>query len=448
MGRDPGAVVDAHGSVDSHRSARDRILRVGVVTTLVNRVVALAVPLVSLPIFLEELGAERYGVWVTVTSLAAVLTVLDLGVGNATLTFLAASRTREARIAAVKTMYLIASWITAALLVGWGFISAAGLAERLYGAEHVPDAAALIHVATVGALLQLPLTLVYKVQTGLGRQGSANMAQAYGSVVLLVGLGALVALDASAIVIVVWAAFCPVLVALAYSLRSMWQLRATLHDWRSVPAQPARAQMGVGTPIFVVSMLMLVAQNIDPYLVGRTLGYESVQEFAVPFRIFAAVSSLAVMLSAPLWALNAEALSHGDAEWVHNRARRVAVLGGAVVAAMSVAIVLGGPILLDVWLDGAVGFSWTVWSFFGVMVVLQSVSGPFFMIQNAVAFMWLQASAYGVVLALIPLKLVLLERTGLPGFVGLLAGVQLLVLLPCAVYGARHVLHKKVTYAA
>lgn len=445
MGRDPGAVVTVE---EGHRSARDRILRVGLATTLVNRVVALAVPLVSLPIFLTELGAERYGVWVTVTSLVAVLAVLDLGIGNATLTFLAATRSREARIAAVRTMYRIAVLVTVVLLAGWWLLSAAGWATRLYGAEGIADANALIQVATVGALLQLPLTLVYKVQTGLGRQGSANMAQAYGSVLLLVGLVGLVAAGTSAIVIVVWAAFCPVLVAAVYSAASLWRGREAVRGWRSVPGQPARTQIRVGLPIFIVSMLMLVAQNIDPYLVGRTLGYDSVQEFAVPFRIFAAVSSLAVMLSAPLWALNAEALSRGDVEWVRHRARRVAALGGAVVAGMSLLLVLGGPLLLDLWLGGAVEFDWVVWSAFGVMVVVQSVSGPFFMVQNAIPFMWLQACAYGIILAIVPLKLLALEHGGLAGFVSLLAGVQLVVLLPCAVYGARYVLQKKVKHAA
>ena len=92
---------------------------------------------------------------------------------------------------------------------------------------------------------------------------------------------------------------------------------------------------------------------------------------------------------------------------------------------MSLVIILAGPLLLDLWLDGAVEFSWTAWALFGVMVVVQSVSGPFFMVQNAVAFMWLQAGAYGVVLALVPLKVLLLEQAGLQGFVGLLAAAQI-----------------------
>ena len=49
----------------------------------VNRGAAIAIRLVTIPLLLRYLGAERYGLWMTIASATAYLTMLDFGTVSA-----------------------------------------------------------------------------------------------------------------------------------------------------------------------------------------------------------------------------------------------------------------------------------------------------------------------------------------------------------------------------
>src|ERR1700752_2669556 len=64
-----------------NRSRYGRILQ-AVWSGGVARVVSSGIALISLPLAVRYLGAERYGVWATITATAVWINLLDLGVAN------------------------------------------------------------------------------------------------------------------------------------------------------------------------------------------------------------------------------------------------------------------------------------------------------------------------------------------------------------------------------
>ena len=47
-----------------------------------TRAVGVAVSIVSIPLVIDYLGPERFGLWVTATAIISMLTFADLGLGN------------------------------------------------------------------------------------------------------------------------------------------------------------------------------------------------------------------------------------------------------------------------------------------------------------------------------------------------------------------------------
>src|SRR5512133_170880 len=70
-------------STEEGRS-KERYRRVALTTvaSVASRGIGLVTLLVSVPLTLTYLGAERYGMWMTISSLVAVLNFADLGMGN------------------------------------------------------------------------------------------------------------------------------------------------------------------------------------------------------------------------------------------------------------------------------------------------------------------------------------------------------------------------------
>ena len=60
------------------------------------RAVGLTATLVSVPLVLNAVGAEEFGLWTTVTSGVALLNLADLGIGNSLLNAIARTRARIA----------------------------------------------------------------------------------------------------------------------------------------------------------------------------------------------------------------------------------------------------------------------------------------------------------------------------------------------------------------
>jgi O-antigen/teichoic acid export membrane protein len=52
------------------------------VTSAASRAVSIAAVLISIPITLKYLGVDRFSVWMTITSLTALLAFADFGLGN------------------------------------------------------------------------------------------------------------------------------------------------------------------------------------------------------------------------------------------------------------------------------------------------------------------------------------------------------------------------------
>jgi O-antigen/teichoic acid export membrane protein len=66
---------------ESHSSRYGRMLQ-AVWTGGTARVLSSTITLFSLPLAVRYLGAERYGVWVTIATTAVWINLLDLGIAN------------------------------------------------------------------------------------------------------------------------------------------------------------------------------------------------------------------------------------------------------------------------------------------------------------------------------------------------------------------------------
>ncbi len=64
--------------------SRERYRRASLSTIAagLSKVVSILTGLITVPLTIKYLGAERYGLWMTISSTIAMLTFADLGIGN------------------------------------------------------------------------------------------------------------------------------------------------------------------------------------------------------------------------------------------------------------------------------------------------------------------------------------------------------------------------------
>src|SRR5271169_6534997 len=136
------------------------------------RLLASALTLVSLPLAVRYLGAERYGVWATITSTAVWINLLDLGIAN-TLT------NHISRGFALNDKAYAARYLTNALVLTGGFSAVAGTAFafvfryvnwialfNVSAAVRPQEITSTVAVAMALMLLGLPCSLAGKLLAG------------------------------------------------------------------------------------------------------------------------------------------------------------------------------------------------------------------------------------------------------------------------------------------
>src|ERR1043166_1959579 len=149
-------------------------------TNYAARFFGIVVGLVLTPFILREIGAASYGLWVLVGSVAGYGSLLDLGIGNALIKYVAEYRARQDYTQArrmVATALLLFSGLGVAVIVLSGLC--APLFPSLFRvAEADRDTAAwLVFLAMSGLGLWLPCSTTGAVLRGLHRFDLVNLLQ-------------------------------------------------------------------------------------------------------------------------------------------------------------------------------------------------------------------------------------------------------------------------------
>ncbi|RQX11514.1 hypothetical protein DLJ58_08205 [Micromonospora arida] len=438
------------GDTSMARRSRGRALVAGIASSLAGKAVGLVAPLLITPIAFGYLGAERYGMWMAITSLTAMALFADFGLGNGLLTRLSrlyATGERRAAAREIASAYAVLGALAVALLlvllvavrlVPWSALL--NVADPVVAR----DARAVVLLCFGAFLVNIPLALIQRVQYAHQQVAQSNLWQAAGSLGSAGLVVAAVATDASPALVIAAAVLAVPLMNLANSICYFgWQQPAFRPRVKDVRAPVARGLLRLGSRFFGLSLLSSIALNLDGFLVGRVLGLHAAANYAVILRMFAVLALFVTLVNLPLWPANGEALARGDVGWVRRSTRRMVYLSAAAVTLPALCLVLSGNDILQFWVrsDDLEQVPTPLFAALAVWSILVAVAAPLFMVQNSIGLLGPQFVGWAACLVVaVPLKILLAGRGGLSGVALASALSYGVTVLPAAVVGYRKAL--------
>jgi O-antigen/teichoic acid export membrane protein len=434
-------------STDEGRS-QERYRRVALssVAAAGARAVTVGAGLITVPLAFRYLGVERYGVFVTITALAAFVSWSDLGIGNGILTLVSRAyargdRDEAVRVVSAATLVLLATAGALAIVFAavFAFVPWADLLN-VKSHEARAEVGTAVAVFVAFTLAAVPLGVAQRAQLAFQEGFRASLWAASGSVASVVGLVLAIELDASLPWLVAAVAGGPVL---GLTFNALWMfgrqrrwLRPRLAAWDSAIA---RAIVRTGSLFLILQVSMAVAFESDSLVLARIRGAGSVSLFAVPFKLFTISAVLLAFFLTPLWPAYAESFARGDVAWARRTLRRSLIATAAFgVVTGAVLIAVGGPIV-RVWAGAAVEPSFQLRVALALWGLLLCVGGAFAAFLNGLNAMRYQAvTASTMMTANLALSIVLTKAVGVPGVVwGSVISVTLFVFVPNTIYIAR-----------
>jgi O-antigen/teichoic acid export membrane protein len=417
----PTSVTDEQGR------SRDRGQRVALtfLTSLGARVITVITNIATVPLLVNHLGQERYGVWLTLSSLIAYFSFADLGLGNGLLNAVSEAHARDDK-------ELARGYVSSAFFMLMGLAATAGLFLALvfpwvpwsalfstHSKLATSEAAPATLVFILLFLVQVPFTIVQRVNLAY-QEGHVNgMFQATGSLLSLGCVFLSVALGAALPWIVLSLTGAPLI---AVVLNWMNLFRRSHRDIspspRFVNQVAVRRLIRLGVLFWGLQITMAVAFSSDYIVAAQLLGPEAVTQLGVPSQMFNLVLSILSMFFMPLWPAYAESILRGDHLWIRVWMLRSLKIAFAFVGPIMVVMVLLAENLLRWWVGEAVHASLALLLGLATWTLLATIGNAISMLLNAANVVRFQlVVAFAMAVTAITLKILLAPQFGIEGIV-------------------------------
>ena len=335
------------------------ILR-GIFSGLVGRGIGVIVSLISIPLTVRYLGAERYGAWVTISAAMAWIALADLGLGSSLTNAVSEGYAKDRRdvaqhsvAAAFWSLAAVAALLSAVFFSLWATVPW----DRVFNvatARARAEVGPAVAIAFAIFALNFPFSTVSKIYGGYQEVAVANGWAAAGNIIGLAALIVVTQLHGGLIALVIAVSGALLLTNVISAVWVFgWSKPWLFPDPKQVSWDAVRKLASVGGMFFVIQIAWLVLFQTDNLIIAHYLGAAAVTPYSVTWRLFACTTLFQVLASPSYWPAYAEAFSRGDRAWVRRSFRMNFTLTVTSTMVLALPLVIFGRRIIEAWAGAA-----------------------------------------------------------------------------------------------
>ncbi len=403
---------------------RSRRIALAAIASGIARLLSIGTALFTIPLTLNYLGAERYGLWMTISSFVALVTFADLGIGNGLLSVLSECDGRGDRESARKYVSsALALLLAAAAVILIAFYAAYPWIPwpRLF---NVTGAAAAecgpaIAVAVTCSVIVVPLSIGQTIQNAYQDGFGASLWSCAASFLSLLGLLAAIRMDAGLVILALALSGAPLAayllnVVFVFGRRLSW-LRPKVSD---LTAGYGARVVKLGGALLLLHVCFTVAIASDNVVAAHVLGHEAVAQFSIVHRLFSIILTFAAIASQPFWPAYSEAAARGDIPWTRRTLRRSILLCLLLTAPVAALLAVSSGQIIRLWTGMEVAAPWQLTAGMALWSVISSLGAALAVFLKGLRIIRLQVvCAVAFVIGALIAKITFARWFGLPGIV-------------------------------
>ncbi len=303
------------GAEPPRHAAISRHVLLSTASNYVGQIVTIGVWFLLTPFILDRLGATQYGLWVLVASFLAYGTLLDLGVNEAVVKYVAEHRAKGDSDAA-SSLIATTLWIYAAIGLGVfvvGFVLAAPLIDLFNLPPGERDTGIwLVRLTALGLAFELPAGTAFAVLRGLHRFDLMN----------LIGSAAMLTLAAGTVLVLLLGGGVIAMTAITIPLTLLWQIPAIYAIRRTAPdlhfglrggrRSNLRTVGSFSSALFGLNVANVVKRKTDEIVIAASLPVAAVAPYSVARRVSELPELLTYQFAKVLMPLASQLHAEGD----------------------------------------------------------------------------------------------------------------------------------------
>lgn len=327
------------------------------------KVVGIACTYFLVPLTIDFLHNDVYGVWLAITNVLYYFSFFDVGLGNGMRNYLAESISsgnyERGRAYLTSTLFLLSIIAVAMGLVALPITCLVDLPKLLNVTtiDAVTLRNALI-VAIVFTLVQFVVKNIGYVFVALQRYAIYDLLAVSGNVFALVVIYILTKTTTGNLIYATTAFVAiPVAVYLLAAIpvfRRYPQLRPRRSAIDFTLTRPIVSK-GVGFFLIQITSCVVIFGSSN-FIIIKLVSPEAVTEYGIAYKLFHAISMAYLIVLAPMWSAYTDAYVKGDFEWIRRTFRRALNVWGLTLIG-GVALLAVSPLVYRLWLGDRVSIS-------------------------------------------------------------------------------------------
>lgn len=359
--------------------------------SLIIRVFGIVVTLLYIPLLLDYLNEERYGIWVTLTTVINWMRIFDVGLGNGLRNKLAealALNKKEEAKTLISTSYAILALIFLLILlillplngmIDWGAFLKTQSME-----QHELQMLTTISISFV--LIGFILQTVVVVYAADGNSVMGGVIQLVTNLIclFLLWIASKFAVKGDLVLMSAILTGVPLLVYLIYSIhvfRGKYKFMSP--SFKYINFKNSSELFKLSWQFFIIQITATVLYASIPFVITRFFSPREVTQYNIASTIFNFPMTLIALMTAPIGPLVTQAYARDDKGWIRAMLLRLKRLSWLISLGV-VLMIFGAGLIYKLWIGDRVEVPFLLTLSVGLYAVTNIIVNPFSVFINSV----------------------------------------------------------------
>ncbi len=407
---------------------RDKIIRANTLKNYIFKILLMLVNFAAVPITINYLGVERYGLWSIILSIISWMNISDFGIGNGLRNRIAESmankrfdKVKEYISTAYYTLSIIAMII---LTVSFLIIK---ILSNLYKFNNELNIS--LYIMVIGFSLNFILGISRYVAYGNQKSSLVGLTQLIASVLSILGI---ILIKKNFIGSIILLSFIYNVSLMASNLFLTFVVyknqKVILPSLKLASRDSIKDISNLGFRFFIIQLCGIVLFSTDNLIISTFINLESVTTYNIITKVFNSISTLFSIVLIAVWSGVTHAYAKNEIQWIRSAIDKLHRMLLGLILVVSI-IGVSFNTIVDVWIRQNIAFSYDLIIVFGLYTVLLGWNGIYVNIINGIGDINLQliTSVIGAVIN-IPLSIFLAVQMNM-GIVGVKLATLLCVMI-------------------
>jgi len=285
------------------------------------KAIGVAASFIAMPIAIEYLGQEMFGVWTTLLSVISWAIFLDFGIGIGLRNKVAegiANNNNEYIIKYISTSYTLIGIIVTSIYLIILIIAFNISWQEIFNTRNIPEIALRNSVLIVAAfiLLNFLIGLIGSILGGMQKTAIVALNQMAVNIILIIFLCTLIKISNPSIIYISWIyGIGTVIPNLAISLW-FFNKNPKYLPKISIHRKYVKSILSIGIQFLIIQIAVLVIFTTDKLIIIQLFGPDYVTNYEIVFKLFASLTLIHSMILMPLWSAYTDAYHRHDLSWI------------------------------------------------------------------------------------------------------------------------------------